>query len=107
MPRETSPTPRSTAEHVDIPHEVACDASTACEQFSGKGWIELDEMANRMTWRHSRLTAVLRWLRQESPVHVFETKVSSGIVKVRITEPQNTVPNPKTKNRESKEPYHE
>ena len=85
MSLESSDTPHSTLAQANSVCEVACDASAASEQFGGKGWIELDEIANKLGWRLSRLTAVLRWLRQESPNYIVESKVSCGIVKVRIT----------------------
>ena len=61
------------------------NADAATERFANKGWTELDEMADQLGWRHSQLTAVLRWLKQESPIYVVESKVSRGVVKVRIT----------------------
>ena len=85
MPLESSDARLSTAASVNSVADVACDASAASEQFGGMGWIEFDKMASKLAWRHSRLTAVLRWLRKQSLDYVVESKVSSGVVKVRIT----------------------
>ncbi len=85
MPSESSKPQHSTTASVSSISEAECNADVVTERFAGKGWRVFDEMAIELDWRHSWLTAVLRWLRQKSPIYVVETKVCRGVVKVRIT----------------------
>ncbi|MDX1928321.1 MAG: hypothetical protein SFV81_17470 [Pirellulaceae bacterium] len=55
-------------------------------RFSDRGWLVFEEMAKELGLRPSQLTSALRWVRQKSPNYIVESKVSSGVVKVRITQ---------------------
>lgn len=84
MPLDSSNLRHGLAQDASVSEEESV-SDTPIEQFAGAGWKELDEIAAKLGWRHSRLTAVLRYLRQKSPIFVVETKISRGVVKVRIT----------------------
>jgi len=86
MPSDSANSPQSTATTPALVSETEHDATIVTDHFAGSGWKLFEEMARELDWRHSRLTAALRWLRQESPLFIVESKLSLGVAKVRITQ---------------------
>ena len=85
MPSESANPRQSAIAKTATVSEAECNASVVTDRFAGKGWTLFEEMAGELGWRHSRRTSVLRWLKQESPIFIFESKLSRGVAKVRIT----------------------
>ncbi len=85
MHSDPSKPPNSTISINLSKSEVEDFAHAAAERYSDRGWKVFDELANELGWRHSKVTSMLRWLKQKSPNYIVESKVSGGVVKVRIT----------------------